>query len=182
MYVCQVNSEHPLAKAIVEHAKTFWAEGDKSIWPEARDFVSVPGHGVKAMVRHREILIGNKSLILQHDMTIPEDAENILAQAEKMAQTGILVSFDREVTGVLAISDPLKPGVREVISILKSMEVMSIMVTGDNLGTAESIAKEVGIETVIAEANPEQKTEKVKDLQVLNSTINHKPCPLSRST
>ncbi|KAI6702128.1 hypothetical protein NL676_011264 [Syzygium grande] len=167
----EVNSEHPLAKAIVEHAKTFWAEGDKSIWPEARDFVSVPGHGVKAMVRHREILIGNKSLILQHDMTIPEDAENILAQAEKMAQTGILVSFDREVTGVLAISDPLKPGVREVISILKSMEVMSIMVTGDNLGTAESIAKEVGIETVIAEANPEQKTEKVKDLQALGYTV-----------
>ncbi|XP_030454292.1 probable copper-transporting ATPase HMA5 [Syzygium oleosum] len=167
----EVNSEHPLAKAIVEHAKTFWAEGDKSIWPEARDFVSVPGHGVKAMVRHREILIGNKSLMLQHNMTIPEDAENILAQAEKMAQTGILVSFDREVTGVLAISDPLKPGVREVISILKSMEVMSIMVTGDNLGTAESIAKEVGIETVIAEANPVQKTEKVKDLQALGYTV-----------
>lgn len=167
----EVNSEHPLAKAIVEHAKTFWEEGDKSIWPEARDFVSVPGHGVKAMVRDREILIGNKSLMLQHNMNIPENAENILAQAEKMAQTGILVSFDREVTGVLAISDPLKPGVREVISILKSMKVMSIMVTGDNLGTAESIAKEVGIGTIIAEANPEQKAEKVKDLQALGYTV-----------
>ncbi|KAF8033010.1 hypothetical protein BT93_D1792 [Corymbia citriodora subsp. variegata] len=167
----EVNSEHPLAKAIVEHARTFWEEGDKYIWPEARDFVSVPGHGVKAVIRNREILIGNKSLMLQHDMIIPKDAENILSQAEKMAETGILVSFDREVTGVLAISDPLKPGVREVISILKSMEVMSIMVTGDNLGTAESIAKEVGIGTVIAEANPEQKAEKVKDLQALGYTV-----------
>lgn len=171
MNVYQVNSEHPLAKAIVERAKTFWEEGDKSIWPEARDFVSVPGHGVKAMVKNREIIIGNKSWMLEHNMTIPEVAENILAQAEKMAQTGILVSFDREVMGVLAISDPLKPGVREVISILKSMEVMSIMATGDNLGTAESIAKEIGIGTIIAEANPEQKAEKVKDLQVLKPSL-----------
>jgi Cu+-exporting ATPase len=85
-----------------------------------------------------------------------------------MAQTGILVSIDREVTGVLAISDPLKPGAHEVISILKSMKVRSIMVTGDNWGTAHSIAREVGIETVIAEAKPEHKAEKVKELQVHN--------------
>ncbi|CAL2260174.1 unnamed protein product [Prunus armeniaca] len=67
--------------------------------------------------------------------------------------------------GIVAISDPLKPGAREVVSILKSMGVRSIMVTGDNWGTANSIAKETEIETVIAEARPEQKAQKVKDLQ-----------------
>jgi Cu+-exporting ATPase len=84
-----------------------------------------------------------------------------------MAQTGILVSINGEVAGVLAISDPLKPGAQEVISILKSMKIRSIMVTGDNWGTANSIAREVGIEDVIAEAKPDQKADKVKNLQVL---------------
>ncbi|KAI6707212.1 hypothetical protein NL676_010174 [Syzygium grande] len=143
----EVNSEHPLAKAAVD------------------DFVSVPGHGVKAVVRNKEIIVGNKSLILEHSIAIPIEAEEILAETEGMAQTGILVSIDRELIGVIAISDPLKPGAREVISILNSMKVKSIMVTGDNWGTANSIAKDVGIDTVIAEAKPEQKAEKVKDLQ-----------------
>lgn len=121
---------------------------------------------MKAIVRNREIIVGNRSLMLDHNIAIPVDAEETLAETEEMAQTGILISIDREVTGVLAISDPLKPGAHEVISILKSMKVRSIMVTGDNWGTANSIGSEVGIETVMAETKPEQKAEKVKELQV----------------
>ncbi|PNT53816.1 hypothetical protein POPTR_001G105800v4 [Populus trichocarpa] len=161
----EVNSEHPLAKAIVEYAKKFREDEENPMWPEAQDFQSITGHGVKAIVRNKEVIVGNKSLMLEHNIPISIDAEEMLAETEGMAQTGILVSIDREVTGVLAISDPLKPGAHEVISILKSMKVRSIMVTGDNSGTANSIAKEVGIETVIAEAKPEQKAEKVKELQ-----------------
>ncbi|KAF2297806.1 hypothetical protein GH714_003234 [Hevea brasiliensis] len=92
-----------------------------------------------------------------------------------------------EITGVLAISDPLKPGAHEVISILKSMKVRSIMVTGDNWGTANSIAREVGIETVMAETKPEQKAEKVKELQasgyvvaMVGDGINDSPACSSR--
>lgn len=121
---------------------------------------------MKAIVRNREIIVGNRSLMLDNNIIIPVDAEEMLAETEEMAQTGILISIDREVTGVLAISDPLKPGAHEVISILKSMKVRSIMVTGDNWGTANSIGSEVGIETVMAETKPEQKAEKVKELQV----------------
>ncbi|KAJ6943458.1 hypothetical protein NC652_009048 [Populus alba x Populus x berolinensis] len=161
----EVNSEHPLAKAIVEYAKKFREDEESPKWPEAQDFESITGHGVKAIVRNKEVMVGNKSLMLENNIPISIDAEEILAETEGMAQTGILVSIDREVTGVLAISDPLKPGAHEVISILKSMKVRSIMVTGDNWGTANSIAREVGIETVIAEAKPEHKAEKVKELQ-----------------
>ncbi|CAK7335519.1 unnamed protein product [Dovyalis caffra] len=161
----EVNSEHPLAKAIVEYAKKFREDEESPMWPEARDFESITGHGVKAIVRKKEVMVGNKSLMLEHNIPISIDAEEMLAEAEGMAQTGILVSIDRELTGVLAISDPLKPGAPEVISILKSMKVRSIMVTGDNWGTANSISREVGIETVTAEAEPEQKAEKVKELQ-----------------
>jgi Cu+-exporting ATPase len=167
----QVNSEHPLAKAIVEYGKKFREDEENPAWPEARDFVSITGHGVKAIVRNKEIMVGNKNLMLEHNIAIPVDAEEIVAEAEGMAQTGILVSIDGEVAGVLAISDPLKPGAEEAISILKSMKIRSIMVTGDNWGTANSIAKEVGIETVVAEAKPEQKAEKVKDLQVNRRTL-----------
>ena len=166
MNVYQVNSEHPLAKAIVESAKKFREDEENPTWPEAKNFVSITGHGVKAIVHDKEIIVGNKSLMLDQNITIPSEAEDMLAETESMAQTGILISIDGEMAGVVAISDPLKPGASEVISILKSMKVKSIIVTGDNWGTANSIAKEVGIENVIAEAKPEQKAEKVKDLQV----------------
>ncbi|XVF13143.1 hypothetical protein REPUB_Repub08aG0182800 [Reevesia pubescens] len=167
----EVNSEHPLAKAIVEYGKKFREDEENPAWPEARDFVSVTGHGVKAVVRNREVIVGNKSLMLDHNIAIPADAQDLLTETEGMAQTGILVSIDGEVTGVLAVSDPVKPGAQEVNSILKSMNVRSIMVTGDNWGTASSIARQIGIETVVAEAKPEQKAEKVKDLQAAGYVV-----------
>jgi len=161
-----VNSEHPIAKAIVEHAKKIIEDEQNHPWPEARDFVSVSGHGVKAIVRNKEIMVGNKKMMLDHNIAISTDAEEVLAEAESLAQTGILVSLDGEVAGVLAVSDPLKPGAKEVISILNSMKIKSIMVTGDNWGTANSIARQAGIETVMAEAQPETKATKIKELQV----------------
>ncbi|XP_028767416.1 probable copper-transporting ATPase HMA5 [Neltuma alba] len=166
----EVNSEHPLAKAIVEYAKKFKDE-ENPAWPETRDFVSIPGHGVKAIVGKKEIIVGNKSLLADHNIAVPLEAEDILAEAEGMAQTGILVSINGEVAGVVAVSDPLKPGAQEVISILKSMNIKSILVTGDNRGTANSIAREVGIEEVFAETKPEQKAEKVKELQADGYTV-----------
>lgn len=136
------------------------------MWPEAKDFISVTGHGVKAKVGNKDIVVGNQSMMLESGIHVPVAALGILAEAEEMAQTGIMVSMDGEVVGIIAISDPLKPNAQDVISLLKSMKVKSIMVTGDNWGTANAIAKEVGIDTVVAEAKPEQKAQKVKELQV----------------
>jgi P-type Cu+ transporter len=164
-YLIQDNSEHPLAKAIVEHAKKFYSE-ENHIWPEARDFISVPGHGVRAKVCDRSVIVGNKSFMLSSSIDIPVEASEILMEEEEKAQTGIIVAMDQEVVGIISVSDPIKPNAREVISYLKSMNVESIMVTGDNWGTANAIGKEVGIEKIIAEAKPEQKAEKVKELQV----------------
>lgn len=121
---------------------------------------------MKAVVRNKEVLVGNKSLMVNHDVPISLDAEEVLAETEGLAQTGILVSIGRELVAIVAVSDPLKPGAREVISYLKSMKIKSIVVTGDNWGTANAIAKEVGIDTVIAEAKPQDKAEKVKEIQV----------------
>ncbi|KAF9623917.1 hypothetical protein IFM89_006644 [Coptis chinensis] len=166
----EVNSEHPLAKAIIEYAKKF-REEENQVWPEVRGFVSVTGHGVKATVQNKQITVGNRSLMLECNIHIPVVAEEILEEAELMAQTGILVAVDELIVGVIAISDPIKPGAEEVVSILKSMKIESIIVTGDNWGTANSIGKEVGIKTIIAEAKPDQKAEKVKQLQSMGMIV-----------
>nr|XP_010910430.2 copper-transporting ATPase HMA5 [Elaeis guineensis] len=167
----EVNSEHPLAKAIVQHAKKLREDEENHAWLEARDFISATGHGVKAKVGNKEIIVGNKSLMLESGIHVPIAAFEILAEAEEMAQTGIMVSMDGEVVGIIAISDPLKPSARDVISLLRSMTVKSMMVTGDNWGTANAIAKEVGIDAVVAEAKPEQKAQKIKELQMSGLTV-----------
>ncbi|KAL8158989.1 hypothetical protein V2J09_000526 [Rumex salicifolius] len=157
--------------AVVEYDKQSREDGETHVYPEAVGFESITGHGVKAKVRGREILVGNKSLMSNYNIQIPGEAEKVLANAEEMAQTGIIVAIDEEIVGVIAISDPLKPSANEVISILKSMNIKSIMVTGDNPGTARSIAREAGIEIVIAEAKPDQKAAKVKELQGRGYTV-----------
>ncbi|XP_073307795.1 probable copper-transporting ATPase HMA5 isoform X1 [Primulina huaijiensis] len=167
----EVNSEHPLAKAIVEHVKKLKGDGENHVWPEAKDFKSITGYGVEAFVNSKRVLVGNKNLMLDKDVAIRVDAVEILAEIERLAQTGVLVCIDRELEGILAISDPLKPGASEVVAILKSMNVSSIMVTGDNWGTASAIAKDVGIDTVAAEAKPEHKAEKVKELQAAGKIV-----------
>ncbi|KAG1362649.1 copper-transporting ATPase HMA5 [Cocos nucifera] len=167
----EVNSEHPLAKAIVQHAKKFREDEENHAWLEAQDFISVTGHGVKAKVGNKEIIVGNKLLMLESGIHVPIAAFEILAEAEKMAQTGIMVSMDGEVVGIIAISDLLKPGARDVIPLLRSIKVKSMMVTGDNWGTANAIAKEVGIDAVVAEAKPEQKAQIIKELQMSGLTV-----------
>ncbi|KAJ1272216.1 hypothetical protein BS78_06G185600 [Paspalum vaginatum] len=166
----EVNSEHPLAKAIVEHAKKLHPE-ENHIWPEARDFISVAGHGVKMEVSDKSVIVGNKSFMLSSGVDVPLEALEILMEEEEKARTGIIVAMNQEVVGIISVSDPIKPNAREVISYLKSMNVESMMVTGDNWGTANAIGKEVGIEKIIAEAKPEQKAERVKELQVSGRTV-----------
>ncbi|KAG0473314.1 hypothetical protein HPP92_015171 [Vanilla planifolia] len=166
----EVNSEHPLAKAIVEYAKKF-KEDENYPWPEARHFLSVTGHGVKAKIGTKDLIVGNKSLMLNSNIEIPDEALELLAKAEEMSHTGILVAMNHEILGVIEISDPLKPGAQDAISILNSMNVRCIMVTGDNWGTAKAIAGAVGISTVVAEAKPEDKAQKVKELQMSGFTV-----------
>jgi len=149
----------------VEHAKKLHPE-ENHIWPEAREFISVTGQGVKVDVSDKSVIVGNKSFMLSSGIDISLEALEILMEEEEKARTGIIVAIDQEVVGIISVSDPIKPNAHEVISYLKSMNVESIMVTGDNWGTANAIGKEVGIEKIIAEAKPEQKAERVKELQV----------------
>eukprot|EP01018_Ginkgo_biloba_P006368 Gb_15082 [translate_table: standard] len=164
----EANSEHPLAKAIIEHAKERRkeAESDRSKLLEAQEFQSVTGQGIKALVNKKKVVVGNRQMIVGSGISIPEDVDKHLQTIEQLARTGVLVAIESEIVGVIGISDPVKPEAKDVVSILGSLGIKSIMVTGDNWGTAKAIAKEVGIGSVIAEVLPDGKAEKVKELQM----------------
>lgn len=163
----EINSEHPLAKAIVEHARKLRKEeeSNESNFYEAQDFQSVTGQGIRAVVNSNQVVVGNRQMMVGSGISIPGDVDKYLQAIEQQARTGVLVAIETEVVGVIAISDPVKPEAKDVVSILRSLGLKSIMVTGDNWGTAKAIAKEVGIETVIAEVLPDGKAEKIKQLQ-----------------
>ncbi|KAJ7562035.1 hypothetical protein O6H91_03G053000 [Diphasiastrum complanatum] len=169
----EVNSEHPLARAVCNYAKTLADETETVVngLSETRDFRAIPGLGVVAIVLGKKVLVGNLKLMMETGVVVPQAAVEQLRDFEQMARTGIIAAIDEEVAGIIAISDPLKPKAGTVISILKTMGICSIMITGDNLGTANAIAKEAGIERVIAEAQPQVKAEKVKELQMSGMTV-----------
>lgn len=163
----EVNSEHPLAKAIVEYARNL-SDESSAHQHEVNDFEAIPGRGVRAVVDVKLIHVGNTKLMTEAQVPISEEVQYHLRETESMARTGVLVAIDKELVGVVSIADPVKPEAARVIEILKSMGVQSMMVTGDNWGTARAIAREVGIpdQSVRAESLPEDKARIVKEIQV----------------
>ncbi len=152
-------SEHPLGEAIVAEAK----ERGLAL-AEAKDFVAVPGLGVQAQVDGRQVLLGNLSLMQQRSAKLnglETTADELLAQGK----TAMFVAADGRVLGVIAVADTVKEGAREAIAELKAMGIEVIMLTGDHRRTAEAIARQVGVDRVLAEVLPEDKAKQVRDLQ-----------------
>ena len=152
-------SEHPLGEAIVTEAK----ERGLAL-AEAKDFVAVPGLGVQAQVDGRQVLLGNLSLMQQRSAKLnglETTADELLAQGK----TAMFVAADGQVLGVIAVADTVKEGAREAIAGLKAMGIEVIMLTGDHRRTAEAIARQVGVDRVLAEVLPEDKARQVRDLQ-----------------
>ncbi len=152
-------SEHPLGQAIVEYAN---AKG-LSLAPVV-DFGALAGHGIHARVDSRELIIGNDKLMV--DQKISTIGLDKLAQ--KFADEGktpMFVAVDGQSAGIIAVADTLKPEAREAIEALQKMGIDVYMLTGDNQRTAKAIAKQVGIENVLAQVLPEQKEQKVRELQ-----------------
>ncbi|MBI2099623.1 heavy metal translocating P-type ATPase [Candidatus Uhrbacteria bacterium] len=152
-------SEHPLGRAIVERAKAEQIE-----LANFSDFEAASGAGIRAAVDGRKILIGTRKLM--HGENIQHEAwEEKIRQLEEEGKTTVLVSLDGRVRGIIAIADTLKPEAKEAVASLKKLGLEVIMITGDNERTARAIAKEVGIDRVMAEVKPEHKAEEVKKLQ-----------------
>ncbi|KAK6272709.1 PREDICTED: probable copper-transporting ATPase HMA5 isoform X1 [Theobroma cacao] len=173
----EANSEHPIAKAFLEHARKLHQKIESNNQPnnqhlkEARDFEVHPGTGVSGKVGDKMVLVGNKRLMQTYNVTVGPEIEDYISENEQLARTCVLVAIDGKVVGAFAVTDPVKPEAKQVILYLRSMGISSIMVTGDNWATATAIAKEVGIEKVIAETDPVGKADRIKELQMKGLTV-----------
>jgi Cu+-exporting ATPase len=153
------NSEHPLGEAIVKGAR----ERALDV-PAAVDFDSIPGHGVEGTVDGRRILLGNAKFMDERGI----DARALEAPAAGLAAQGktpMFVAVDGEAAGVVAVADVLKDSSAAAVAKLQQMGLRTVMITGDNRQTAEAIARQVGIDEVLAEVLPQDKALKVKELQ-----------------
>lgn len=153
-------SEHPLGESIVQQAR------EKGFnWEDATDFEAVTGKGVKAMLNGKSVLVGNKKLMIQEGAIVNGKVEDKMAALEAEAKTAMLVARDYTVIGVIAVADRIKEDSKKAIEELKNFGLNPVMLTGDNERTARAIAKEVGIDEVLAEVMPDQKSDKIKQLQ-----------------
>ncbi len=157
--ITEKGSEHPLAEAIIRRATM----AGVSI-PDAETFEAVPGYGVKAVYQGREILIGNRRLMKEKDISI-EDKEAIISGLEEKGNTVMIVAVNGKLSGFIAVADTLKENASDVIQELKDEGVEVIMLTGDNERTAKAIGLKVGIEKIISNVLPGDKAKVIKELQ-----------------
>src|SRR5699024_2017647 len=152
-------SEHPLAEAIVAYAT------EKGIdLVDVDDFEAIPGHGICAEISGQEIFVGTRKLMKDHAIDVTQ-AEEELTTYEADGKTAMLISIDGMYRGIVAVADTIKETAKEAIGQLKDQGLEVIMLTGDNQLTADAIAKQVGIDHVIAQVLPEEKAGKVKEVQ-----------------
>lgn len=152
-------SEHPLGEAVVNRAK-----GEGIALSEVEGFEAIPGHGVRGKVDGHAVLLGNAKLMQESGITLGELAETAETLASQ-GKTPMFVAVDGEPAGVIAVADTLKEHSAEAVSALHRLGVEVAMITGDNRRTAAAIARQTGIDRVLAEVLPDQKAEEVKKLQ-----------------
>jgi len=151
-------SEHPLAEAVVQEAK-----GRGLPLREPEEFEAIPGRGIKASVRGQAILIGNREFLDENSVDGLDDPVADGYSAE--GKTNLYIAVNSRLTSILAIADKIKDDAKRVVSCLKDMGLKVVMLTGDNEKTAEAIARQASIETVIAGVLPNRKSDEVRNLQ-----------------
>lgn len=153
------NSEHPLAKSIVQKVRELGIKIG-----ETSNFIAIPGKGVDAEYEGVSITVGNIGLMKDEgiETTI---AEKIITELQDQGKTAILVAVDKKLSGVIALLDTPKPSAKEAVKLLKEDHIQVIMLTGDNERTATTIAKELKVDKVIANVLPQEKVNVIKKLQ-----------------
>ena len=155
----EINSEHPLAEAVVEASK------EKNIeLSTIESFEAISGHGVKALYQQKTVLLGNRKLMQDNDVNIGELGGRS-EELSKLGQTVIFVSLDGQPLGLIGISDPIKTDSKEAIQRLQEIGIKVVMLTGDNRATAQTVASLVGVDDFIAEVLPQDKADEITKLQ-----------------
>jgi len=172
----EAHSEHPLARAIVKAAKV-----EKIVLREVTDFQSTTGGGVSVKLATsspsdggldgRRVLVGKEKFLADSGVTLSSELRRQADRLQEQSQTTVWVALDGQAIGVIGIADPIKPTTRAAIRALHNMGLKIIMCTGDNRRTAESVARELGIDEFRAEVMPDEKIEIVKRLQASGSIV-----------
>ena len=163
IYSVEKLSHHPLAESVVSYIEGL--EDGKIATREVTKFEDISGRGVKAQVGGKTIYIGTEDLLRMHNITIPSPLANQAQQMRLQAQTVSYIGIDTETVGVIGIADTIKEEAKQVIQDLKRRGIHTVMITGDNQATAQAVAKEIGIDEVLAQVLPGDKAAKIKELK-----------------
>lgn len=149
----EFHSQHSIAQGILEEARK-----RKINFDPAREFQSYPGKGAEGSVDGEKIIVGNRTLMEEFGV----DVKKASSEIEK---TYIFVAKDKELIGIIALEDIIRPESKKAVDALHQIDIKTAMLTGDNKGIADSVAKRLGIDTYFAEVLPEDKVKKIKELQ-----------------
>ena len=161
-YIASLNqySEHPLAQAVVNYARS------KNVsLVEVKDFEAISGKGVVGTVANKKVALGNQKLMEQIGSSIPDDLETKIIAEQKLGKTVSYISVDAISVGFVSISDKIKPTSAAAIKELRRQGIEVIMITGDNENTAKAVAEELNLTGFIANCLPEDKLKEIKSLQ-----------------
>ena len=151
-------SEHPLGEAIVGKASEM-----KLKLYDAESFEAIPGHGIISRIHGKDVLLGNSKLM--NDRNIDIKARDDSGRLSAEGKTAMFIAVDGELEGIIAVADVIKPGSKKAVEQLRKMSIEPVMITGDNIQTAQVIAKKAGIDRIKAEVLPGVKANEVKKLQ-----------------
>ncbi|MFA5322471.1 MAG: heavy metal translocating P-type ATPase [Smithella sp.] len=159
------NSEHPLAQAILQKAKT-----ERITVAAADKFTAVSGMGAKAFIGNKSCLVGNRFFMKSEGVSV-NDWNTKAAKLEGEGKTTIFVVSEKTVLGIIALADTPKASAKQAVEKLKKRGLKVAMITGDNLGTANSIAVQLGIDRVLAEVLPGKKADEIRNLQAAGEVV-----------
>lgn len=156
----ELHSEHPLASTIVREAR------DRNLpLPDVTQFQSITGGGVSGIVNDKKVLIGKLPLMLEHQIRGTENLENRANELQKKAQTIIFIAVDNEAIGFITVADKIKTSTPKAIQELHELGIRVVMLTGDNLETAQAIGRQLNIDEVHAGVNPKDKNIFIQNLR-----------------
>ena len=157
-------SEHPLGEALINKLNETNLEFKKT-----DKFLAIPGHGIEVEIEGKKVILGNKKLMDDKNIAI-----NLIEESDKLANQGktpMYITVEGKLVGIIAVADIVKKNSKKAIEKLHDLGIEVAMITGDNKRTAEAIAKQVGIDSVISEVLPEEKSEEIRKLQKKGNVV-----------
>lgn len=165
-YALERNSEHPLAKAIIKKAVEKKVKAD-----HVDDFKAIAGRGVEGRIKEKRYVLGNYAMLKDRGISLSDAQKEEVKQFEAKGRTALFLASEDEYLGFITVADTQKENAKQAIDSLKQRQIQTIMLTGDNSLTAQAISQEVGIDAYYARLLPEEKVEKIKELQEHNEFV-----------